>query len=58
MADNSQHDGYGNFRDSSGRDYMTSDNKPPSGGQTVYIPNGYGGTTEGTWNGGYVTPNK
>ena len=58
MADNSTSDSYGNYKDNGGATYNTPDNKPPSHGTPVSIPNGDGTSTHGTWSGGYVTPNK
>jgi len=55
---NKTHDGYNNYRDNGGYNYQTPDNKPPEHGTPVKIYDGYGNPTDGTWSGGYVTPNK
>ena len=45
MADNSTSDSYGNYKDNGGATYNTPDNKPPSHGTPVSIPNGDGTST-------------
>ncbi len=59
MADNTTHDGYGNYRDCGGVDYRTPDSKPIEyAGTPVTIPNGTPTPGSGVWIGGYVYPDK
>ena len=46
------------FKDQSGRTVMTPDNKPPVYGTPLKSPDGYGGSTTGTWNGTHFVPDK
>ena len=46
------------FKDQSGTQFQTQDNKPPVFGATVTIFNGSGQTGNGTFNGTHVVPNK
>jgi len=50
-------DSNGMLRDAVNQPYQSPDNRPAGNGTTVTIPNGSGGSQQGTMVGGIVVPN-